>query len=88
MKIKALEKFFDLELKVLHEAGEVFEVSEDRGAALTSKNNKTKRILCAAVMEVEAEEAAASEEEPGEEKAEIKKEKPKRKKAVKNEKAE
>ena len=86
MKIKALEKFFDLELKVLHEAGEVFEVSEDRGAALTSKNNKTKRILCTAVSE--GEQIAALEEEPGEEKAEIQKEKPKRKKAVKNEKAE
>ena len=46
MKVKAIKDFYDLERKVNVKAGDEFEVSEARGKALTTTNNKAGYVLC------------------------------------------
>ena len=46
MKVKAIKDFYDLERKVNVKAGDEFEVSEARGKALTTTNNKAGCVLC------------------------------------------
>lgn len=46
MRVKAKEKYFDLELNRSVNAGEEFEVSNERGKALTTAANRARRALC------------------------------------------
>lgn len=53
MRIKALESFFDIAANKQRNEGDVFDVGEIRGNALTSANNRMKRPLCVVCDEPE-----------------------------------
>ena len=46
MRVKCIKDFHDLERQVDVKTGDEFEVSETRGKALTSVNNKAGCVLC------------------------------------------
>jgi len=58
MRVKCIKDYQDLELKRLVKVGEEFEVSEARGKALTTVNNKAGRILCEEVTTPTTEKVA------------------------------
>ena len=46
MRVKCIKDYYDLELKKSVKAGDEFEVSDARGQALTTTNNKAGAVLC------------------------------------------
>lgn len=46
MKVKCIKDYYDLELKKNVSKGTEFEVTEERGKALTTSNNKAGYPLC------------------------------------------
>lgn len=53
MKVRVIKEYYDLELKKTVKVDEEFTVSEARGKALTTKNNKACCVLCKVVEEAE-----------------------------------
>lgn len=58
MRVKCIEKYNDLELDRLVNVGDEFDVTDERGKALTTTANKAGRALCEEVATPTAEKAA------------------------------
>ena len=58
MKVRVIKQYYDLELKKTVKVDEEFTVTEARGEALTTANNKAGCVLCKVVEETEKVEGA------------------------------